>query len=105
MSLVEGKYGIYLHRSVRRAGRVTSQYLGSGLVALSQALEMEERRAAAEARREQHRAIAQECGAIDEALAGLAREAMSGARAALEAAGCYQHARGQWRKRHVRAHD
>jgi hypothetical protein len=99
MTLVKTKYCIFAHRSVRRGGRVTSEYLGSGLVAVLRAAEEEERRAAALARRERHEAMQRECDAIAETLAGLAREAKAEARALLESTGHYQHDRGQWRRR------
>jgi hypothetical protein len=99
MSLVENRYGIYLYRSVRRAGRVVTYYVASGAVAVLLAAEEEERRAAIEARREAAAAVARECDEIDGSLAGLAREARAEARALLESTGHYQHCRGQWRRR------
>jgi hypothetical protein len=88
---------------VRRGGRVTSQYIGSGDVALlHHLLDREEREAAAAealARRQQEEAEQAPLEELEQALDALARQAQAAARDALERAGYRQHKRGEWRRR------
>src|SRR5262245_41745978 len=101
MRLVIRGNGIYAYRSVRRNGKVTSEYLGSGLVAMLRAEDAEEEAEAKEAARESLRALEEEDLLIDEALGALARTAREAGRRALEESGYHLVARGRWRKRRV----
>ena len=94
----------YLYRSVRRAGRVTSEYVASGIDAwLIAAVEADDR----DNRRcdlEEVRAERRELDALERALDEMAERARALARDALTAAGYHQHDRGEWRKRRVPGH-
>jgi hypothetical protein len=102
MALIfRGKCAYYI-RSIRRDGKVTSEYIGSGRLALAAAridAERGEARAAdaAECQRERKR-----LEDVDTLLAGLCSEAVALGHATLEAAGYHQHKR-QWRKRRMSA--
>ena len=95
----------YLYRSVRRGGRVTSEYVGQGEFALLfGALEADQREQEG-ALRERTRDEQRQLDDLDRALDALAKEARDLARENLNAAGYHQYHRGEWRKRrHVRAH-
>jgi hypothetical protein len=92
----------YIYRSLRRDGRVTSEYGGSGedarLIGDLEAIERAERDAL---RREEHDER-KRLDALDRILVELAGRARDLARDALTAAGYHQHDRGRWRKRRVR---
>src|SRR5262245_48324919 len=87
----------YLYRSVRRNGRVTSEYIISGEPAVSLARRYAQERDADAARFDADRALEAEledyCARVEEL-----------ARATLYANGYHQHHR-QWRRRHVRRPD
>ena len=89
-------------RSVRRGGRVTSEYVGSGMIASAAVFIDREARARREAAREASRAataaIDDEWREVDEALDRIASEARAAATGAIEAAGYRLHHRGEWRK-------
>ena len=94
----------YLYRSMRRGGRVTSQYLASGADALLiTALEADERDWQ-RLDRERIRSERKEHDDVEQALDDLAGRARDLAAAALRAAGYHQHHRGEWRKRRVSRH-
>src|SRR5262245_56131522 len=101
MSLVHRNGRPYLYRSVRRDGRVTSEYVASGIDArLTAALEADERDGR-EFDREQARAERREADALERALDEMADRARALARDALTAAGYHQHHRGEWRRKRV----
>jgi len=94
----------YLYRSIRRGGRVTSEYVASGIDAqLIAALEADERDNR-ESDIQQAQAERREADELDRALDELADRARALARDALTAAGYHQHDRGEWRKRRVPGH-
>jgi hypothetical protein len=106
MALVYRDGRPYLYRSVRRAGRVTSEYVAGGidaqLIAALEADERDERRA----ERERARAERREADELDRALDDLAAIARAVARDALLSLGYHQHDRGEWRRKRVpRARD
>ena len=104
MALVLRNGRFYVYRSVRRAGRVTSEYVGSGALAACHALcDLEEREDREEGRR-QEREERKQADELDRALDELAEQAQALARDALNAAGYHQHDRGKWRKRRVSSH-
>jgi hypothetical protein len=91
MALVVRSDRTYSYRSVRRDGRVTSQYRGAGdLAVIREQLDAEARAAAAEER----------CAAdeLDRELEDLAAQARELAHAELVAAG-YRKVYGLWRRR------
>ena len=87
-----------LYRSMRRAGRVTSGYLATGidapLIAALEADEQDGRRSD----REQARAERRGADDLERALDKMAEQAHALACDALLAAGYHQHHRGEWRK-------
>jgi hypothetical protein len=93
-----------LYRSVRRDGRVTSEYVASGidaqLIAALEDNEREDRRSELEEIRAERREVDDLQRALDE----MAERARALARDALTAAGYHQHHRGEWRKRRVSGH-
>jgi hypothetical protein len=103
MTLTQRKYGIYAYRGMWRNGKVVNVYMGSGETALMVAAIDAEARAeqARERQAEQEREQAEQerYEALDQQLDALTTEARTKAHAALEAAGYYQHRRGEWRKR------
>jgi hypothetical protein len=94
----------YLYRSVRRAGRVTSEYVASGIdaqpIAALEADDRDNRRCDLEKVRAERR----ELDALERALDEIAERARDRARDALTAAGYHQHHRCEWRKRRVSRH-
>jgi hypothetical protein len=91
----------YLYRSVRKDGKVTSEYRGSGDIALwDWSIGHEERTRADEDRRERLEAEAED-RRLDDALAALTERAEAMAHAELVAAGYHQVDR-KWRKRRAR---
>ena len=84
----------YRYKSVRRDGRVTSEYRGSGPFAtLAALLDEEDQR-----ERDQERAAIKAEAAIERSIIDYVGEVEELARAALIASGCHQHKR-QWRRR------
>jgi hypothetical protein len=101
MGLVYRNGRSYLYRSVRRGGRVTSVYRGSGKDALLiDALETIERDEK-DFERWRERSERKELDDLEQALDDLVEQARDLARDALTAAGYHQHRRGEWRKRRV----
>lgn len=105
MALVIRNGRTYAYRSVRRGGRVTSRYLGSGSLALlwemvgrHDAMAGAEERAE---RREARQAEAERGRALIDRLDRRADAGIAAAVATLEAAGCHRH-KGQWRRRRRR---
>ena len=99
MGLVIRNGRSYLYRRVRKGGKVTSEYAGSGdfatLAGRLEALEREERRRElAEERNERDRLEAE-----DSPVAEMFHRVEIIARAAREAAGYHRHRRSEWRKR------
>src|SRR5690348_4950568 len=101
MGLVYRNGRPYFYRSVRRGGRVTSEYVASGidaqLIAALEADDRDNRRSD----REEARAERWEADDLERALDEMAGRARALARDALTAAGYHQHHRGEWRKRRV----
>jgi hypothetical protein len=99
MGMVERGGRPYYYRSVRRGGRVTSEYRGSGqlaeLAASLDVVERERKEAERQAGRAEREADEREEAAIAEWFDRI--EALT--RVAIEAAGYRQHKRGEWRKR------
>ena len=101
MALVYRNGRPYLYRSVRRGGRVTSEYMGLGIDAqLIAALETDEQQWE-RFDREQARNERKEADDLERALDELVERARDLARDALTAAGYHQHHRGEWRKHRV----
>jgi hypothetical protein len=89
----------YAYQSVWRRGRSTSRYVASGeLAVLLFAAAAEE---CAERQRERELALAEaaEYAAVERVMVELSKHSRDVARQALNDAGHFQHARGQWRKR------
>lgn len=102
MGLVYRNGRPYLYKSVRRGGRVTSEYVGSGEDALLiNALETIDRDEKDYERHEQ-RAERKRLDDLERALDEMAVRARDLACEALSAAGYHQHHRGEWRKCRVR---
>lgn len=91
----------YLYRSIRRGGRVTSEYVGAGAtaetIALLEAVEREER----DQEREDFRAEARASESVEDPLDDYCAQVEKLASAALFAAG-YHRPKRQWRKRRDR---
>jgi len=104
MALVYRNGRPYLYQSIRRNGRVTSQYLAGGEDAfLINALQMDDRDRHSFDRQEA-RNERKERDDLERALDEMAEHARDLARHALSAAGYHQHHRGEWRKRRVSRH-
>jgi hypothetical protein len=101
MGLVYRNGRPYLYRSIRRNGRVTSQYLAGGedalLIDRLGRMERDERDADLQAKQSERK----QSDDLKRALDVLAEQARDLARDALTAAGYHQHHRGKWRKRRV----
>jgi hypothetical protein len=91
----------YLYRSVRRGGRVTSEYRGSGETALLftqwDAIDRDEKDYGRSEASDERKHVDDLEMRLDE----LCAEGDAIAREALTAAGYHQHHRGDWRKRRV----
>ena len=104
MALVYRNGRPYLYRSVRRGGRVTSEYVAGGIDAqLIAALEADDRDCK-RFDRELARDERKRADDLERALDDLAEQARDIAREALTAAGYYLHHRGEWRKRRDSRH-
>jgi hypothetical protein len=94
--------GPYYYRSIRVNGRPRREYVGPSrlgeLAAELDALEREER----DLQREAERTARADAEALDELVSGFNAAADDLAQAALLAAGCRRHNRGEWRKRRGR---
>jgi hypothetical protein len=101
MGLVYRNGRPYLYRSIRRGGRVTSEYLGRGgdalLIAALETIERDER----DFDRWQARSERKQLDDLERTLDELVGRARDLACEALTAAGFHQHDRGKWRKRRV----
>src|SRR5262249_26473443 len=98
MALVYRNGRAYLYRSVRRGGRVSSEYVAGGIDAqLIAALEDDDRI--------WKRFDRKQADDLERALDELADRARDLAREALTVAGYHLHHRGEWRKRRVRRDD
>jgi hypothetical protein len=100
--IIRGGREFYI-RSVRRGGRVTSEYVGSGELAWLADARAQNLKAEREYRR---RKLAAQLARWDRITAGVeAFVALADHvfRAAMEAAGFHQHKRGEWRKRRMNA--
>jgi hypothetical protein len=101
MGLVYRNGRPYLYRSIRRNGRVTSQYLAGGedafLIDALERIEREKRDFDLWDKRSERKKLDD----LERALDDLAEQAGDLARDALSAAGYHQHHRGEWRKRRL----
>jgi len=98
MGLVYRNGRPYLYRSIRRNGRVTSEYVAGGEDAfLIHVLESDDRDRQRFDRQEA-RSERKELDDLERALDDLAEQSRDLARDALSAAGYRQHHRGEWRK-------
>ena len=89
----------YYTRSRKVNGRVVRQYVGGGVVGQMAAQMDADKRARREAEKEVAAEIREEAEWSDEDLAAVDRLADTLVRAALVAAGCHQHHRGEWRRK------
>jgi hypothetical protein len=91
----------YLYRSLRREGRVTSQYGGSGetalLIAAWETIERDSRDLDRWLEQENRRDLDE----VNQALDVMVKRGLALAREALTEAGYHQHHRGEWRRRRV----
>src|SRR5262249_53319864 len=87
------------YRAKRVNGRVVKSYIGRGSEAEQAALEDANRRQERDARRQVVRAARQEWQDVDRAARTATYRINLLFQAALVAAGYYQHARGEWRRR------
>ncbi|MEW4569726.1 hypothetical protein AB1L88_17820 [Tautonia sp. JC769] len=105
MALVFRNGRPYLYRSVRRNGRVTSEFVASGesalLIARMDAIDRDDRDYERWRIREERRKAAERDARLDD----LVKQSEALAREALEQAGYHQHHRGEWRRRRVRPCD
>jgi hypothetical protein len=93
--------GRYYSRSFKVNGRIIRQYIGGGETGRLAAQQDQERRERIKLRREAAKRLMSDLKSIDETVTMLCcRRADLAARAAMWAAGYYQHHRGEWRKRH-----
>jgi hypothetical protein len=101
MALARRNGRTYIYRSVRRKGRVASEYGGSGidafLIGRMEAIDRDERDCNRWLESEDRRKLDDIAKALDQ----LTAQARALARDALTAAGYHQHNRGKWRKRRV----
>jgi hypothetical protein len=101
MALVRRNGRTYIYRSVRRGGKVTSEYGGSGecarLIGQMEAIERDEREYQRWTEQEERRDLDE----LEDALDKMVQQAQALARETLTAAGYHQHDRGKWRKRRV----
>jgi hypothetical protein len=89
----------YYYRSVRRQGRVTKDYLGTGPLAALSAAEDTERQAQRQAEAEAWRQERAALEAVDQQIDAWWNAGRVLLKATLYAEGYYQHDRGEWRKR------
>ena len=95
----------YYYRSLRRHGRVTKDYLGTGPLAELSAAEDAERRAQRHAEAEAWRQEQAARDALDQQIDAWWDMSMVLLKATLYTEGYYQHGRGEWRKRPHRGGD
>ena len=88
-----------LQRSVRRGGRVTTEYQASGEVALLIAAMEQIERDERDFERRRGQEEWKRFDDLERALDDLAEQARALARDALQRAGYHQHKRGEWRRR------
>src|SRR4051794_34708549 len=98
MALVYRNGHPYLYRSVRKGGRVTSEYRGSGETALIITLFDESEREEKAHQRAENRGRREEGDELEAGLDEITESACAAACGALIAAGYHQH-KSQWRKR------
>ncbi len=91
--------GRYYTRSKKVNGHIYREYIGGGETGRLAAQQDQERRERIRLRRETARRVMADLGAVDETVAMLCQRAELTVRAAMCAAGYYQHHRGEWRKR------
>lgn len=94
--------GPYYYRSVRVNGQPRRKYVGAGRVAELAAQLHALQRQEQELKRAAEREARAEAEAVDELVNDFNATADGLAQAALLAAGCRQHNRGEWRKRRAR---
>jgi hypothetical protein len=89
----------YYYRSVRRQGRVTKEYVGTGPLSVLVAAEEAERRAQRQAEAETWRQEQAALDALDQQIDAWWDMSTVLLKATLYTEGYYQHDRGKWRKR------
>ena len=93
--------GRYYSRSFKVNGRIIRQYIGGGETGRLAAQHDQERRERVRLRREAANRLMSDLKAIDNTVITLCHRCEIAARAAMWAAGYYQHHRGEWRRRGV----
>jgi hypothetical protein len=93
--------GRYYTRSFKVRGRTIRQYVGCGETGRLAAQQDQERRDRAKMRRDATKRLMTDLQAIDATVTTLCRRTELAARAAMHAAGYYQHHRSEWRRRRV----
>jgi len=93
-----------LQRSVRRGGRVTTEYQASGEVALLIAAMEQIERDERDFERRRGQEEWKRFDDLERALDDLAEQARALARDALQRVGYHQHKRGEWRRRRAGRH-
>jgi hypothetical protein len=89
----------YSYKSVRRDGRVTSEYRGAGEIAELYEVLDEEARLLRQHERDRDRAWREHVDTGESEVASFCGQVDALAAAALQAAGFYRHHRGEWRRR------
>ena len=91
----------YYSRSFKVNGRIIRQYIGGGEAGRMAAQQDEDRREKIRLRREAAKRLMTDLKAIDDTVIALCHRTEIAARAAMYAAGYYQHHRSEWRRRRV----
>ena len=94
--------GRYYTRSKKVNGRIYREYVGGGETGLLAAQHDQAQREMRMQRRDAAKRLMSDLKAIDETVITLCHRCEIAARAAMWAAGYYQHHRGEWRQRSVR---
>jgi uncharacterized protein YceH (UPF0502 family) len=98
MGLENRRNGCYFYHKVRNGGRVTSEYVGGGLLALDAASLMKSEAERRKAEREAWDAEKKRLEAVEAEAVELFNKVEILARQVLEAAGYHRHNRAEWRK-------
>jgi hypothetical protein len=93
--------GRYYTRSKKVNGRIYREYVGGGVIGRLAAKHDQAQREKRMQRREATKLLMSDLKAIDDTVITLCHRTEIAARAAMWAAGYYQHHRGEWRRRSV----